>query len=472
MTKTRNLADLGGGFIQAGTGAVQRTVESKLQDVVSVKDFGAVGDGVADDTAAIQAAINSPATTILIPQGSYLISAAISINSGKTLRGYGREVTSIVVSGGAPSFNALLVKNDSTLADLTVNLNDKASSTGVFLDNASRASVLNVRSINCGFHGIALTNGARYNRIFDCETSGNGHRGVILSAADYNQVRNLRSFDNDLAGLLIYNGNHNIIHSLSIESINNNGIWVHMDSHYNILKGVTVTNPVQTSSAGLYVGGNASHNIFSEFVFSGSDRAVLVRGSSVDPGLTDGDTRENVFSCFQIRGRGSGIAGSTGVKFESFSGGFKAAKNKFSDIVFADLENGFNWTNSAATDTLQNYISDCHALDNVTYPWRFGSTTPGGGGNRINNLAGYTPAGALALDPAAPAIPADTVPVANPYPFSVMINISGLTGNYLINDTNSGLPDNLGNYTLILAAGQTITLNYSSGTPAWRWWGI
>ena len=77
MTKTRDLADLGGGFIQSGTGAVQRTVESKLQDVVSVKDFGAVGDGVADDTAAInnaKAHATSTGKPLLMPEGLYNIS--------------------------------------------------------------------------------------------------------------------------------------------------------------------------------------------------------------------------------------------------------------------------------------------------------------------------------------------------------------------------------------------------------------
>jgi parallel beta-helix repeat protein/putative cofactor-binding repeat protein len=73
-------------FTQAGTGAVQRTVESKLKDVVSVKDFGAVGDGVTDDTAAIQAAINSGASSVTFPKGSYLV-GSLTITSSITLSG-------------------------------------------------------------------------------------------------------------------------------------------------------------------------------------------------------------------------------------------------------------------------------------------------------------------------------------------------------------------------------------------------
>jgi hypothetical protein len=82
-------------FLASGAGALQRTVLDKLRDAVSVKDFGAVGDGVADDTAAIQAAITYAASTIngaigmevFLPTGTYLISSRITLPNRVGLRG-------------------------------------------------------------------------------------------------------------------------------------------------------------------------------------------------------------------------------------------------------------------------------------------------------------------------------------------------------------------------------------------------
>ena len=98
-------------FLQAGTGAVTRTVTSKLQDTISVKDFGAVGDGVADDTVAIQAAINAAdGATVLLPAGTYKITSTLSFTptSGtfeKSIRLVGEGMLSSVidtrVAGGA-----------------------------------------------------------------------------------------------------------------------------------------------------------------------------------------------------------------------------------------------------------------------------------------------------------------------------------------------------------------------------------
>ena len=81
-------------FLQAGTGAQVRSVQSKLRDVVSVKDFGAVGDGVADDTAAIQAANAEVATggILYFPQGIYKLNNSVSILN-KKVSAYGASFT-------------------------------------------------------------------------------------------------------------------------------------------------------------------------------------------------------------------------------------------------------------------------------------------------------------------------------------------------------------------------------------------
>lgn len=56
------------------TGAVARPVCQKLEETVSVKDFGAVGDGTTDDTVAIKAALQSGNSYIYFPEGEYLVS--------------------------------------------------------------------------------------------------------------------------------------------------------------------------------------------------------------------------------------------------------------------------------------------------------------------------------------------------------------------------------------------------------------
>jgi hypothetical protein len=57
----------------AGIGAVASDVQSKLREFVSVKDFGAVGDGITDDTAAFSDAYND-SDNIYLPDGEYVTS--------------------------------------------------------------------------------------------------------------------------------------------------------------------------------------------------------------------------------------------------------------------------------------------------------------------------------------------------------------------------------------------------------------
>ncbi len=89
-------------FQQAGTGAVPRTAKDKMREVVSLEDFGGVGDGVADDTAAFSNAVAKGQPFHLDGSKTYCLdgaSASAAFANMVGIRIYGNGAT-IRVKGG------------------------------------------------------------------------------------------------------------------------------------------------------------------------------------------------------------------------------------------------------------------------------------------------------------------------------------------------------------------------------------
>ena len=129
---------------------VIRTLQDKLDDFVSVRDFGAIGDGVADDTAAIQRAMTNPLgtagaggglsfthRTIYFPAGNYLITETLDMPPFTRLQGEGKTSTTIIGKYIAPKETVYDTGDPLTSTYLTdtgamIRVVDSAGQTGQF----------------------------------------------------------------------------------------------------------------------------------------------------------------------------------------------------------------------------------------------------------------------------------------------------------------------------------------------------
>jgi hypothetical protein len=108
------------GFIQAGTGAVTRTAQAKMRDVVSLADFGAVGDGVTDDRTAIVNALNTqkPLEWVGTSGKNFRITSPISHTPTADVIWYGQGAT--LTYAGSHAEYALRL-NDATGVEFILN---------------------------------------------------------------------------------------------------------------------------------------------------------------------------------------------------------------------------------------------------------------------------------------------------------------------------------------------------------------
>lgn len=175
-------------YTPAGTGAVATTVQAKLRESVSVKDFGAVGDGVTDDTAAIQLAFNAANNkTLLFNEGTYLVS--------KSSSDYVLEVPSSISIVG-------------TEGQVTIKLNT-ATGTAYMLGRATASSHFSMEGIILNGNSTVLT-GINCNGVHLPEAT------VVKSKN--NAYLNLKDQGSALGGKGIYANNSTFVSEINVEN--------------------------------------------------------------------------------------------------------------------------------------------------------------------------------------------------------------------------------------------------------------
>ena len=218
-------------FTATGT-TFARNLVTRMADVVNVKDFGAVGDGVADDTAAIQAAVNIT-TEVFFPSGTYIVSR-LQIPSDTTLSGE-----------AGPS--SIIKRKDNT-------------SFGYFIRSVS--------SRNIGFNNLTI-DGNKANQTV-------GYHNILFTECEELSIKQCNLINaKTYAGISIQGGTNeenssrSIIEGNTFENNDDSGLYINKESYIsiennhfksNVGDGITVINfvfpPVATVQNYFIINGN------------------------------------------------------------------------------------------------------------------------------------------------------------------------------------------------------------------------
>lgn len=346
-------------YTPTGTGASITTVQSKLRESVSVKDFGALGDGVTDDSVAFQNAINT-GKQVFVPAGTYLVDDLTPLTSNgylnmfgvqgrSELKGTGTRAQYGIVATGVTSNSGLLILDGLTFNNYQycihyveaftynheayiTNCIFKESSIGVGLrsDNLQKASIT----------------GCHFENITDAEVSGNG--AIMLG--------NVNTTDYDVGEYFVADNTFDTVTSTGAEC---HAIWLSGNS-------ATVTRnnikDIQGSSAGdgseaiyskvrnIWIDGNTIHN------GGHGQGAITIKGTCLIAKITNNQITGDTASTYA---RSAFYAG--GVENLIISG------NNVETLGGTDQNDRVVWIAPAAYTYIElsdNVFSDCSATSN------------------------------------------------------------------------------------------------------------
>lgn len=126
-------------------GTADTNIRAEIESIfLTPQRFGAFGNGVADDTTAIQAmasAASSSGIPIYFPRGTYKISSAITFGAGSVISGAGRTVQGSFINCVNATQDGFIVGSDSIVENLAIGT---TGSTGTALKMSSAGNLINV----------------------------------------------------------------------------------------------------------------------------------------------------------------------------------------------------------------------------------------------------------------------------------------------------------------------------------------
>lgn len=268
-------------YNQSGVGAVSRTVKSKLQEFVSVKDFGAVGDGVTDDTTAIQNAIDYAATVItsgsadldqvtasvVFPAGKYRTTAPIEMKNGVQFRGAGSNATWILVDH---SGNGFFSASGSTYFGIQVY--------GMHLESNGSAQdgfVIDGQIRNCYYHDVG---GRGFRRTFSVTSTW-----TVVFDQCYSFGATNHFYLINVGGVHIYHGRYDVAsdHGVYMDSANGELIMQDAAVQFGSKSAVYVKNCYTVELNQCFFEGNCIGSLTDYYVYISNDVSRSLSSASV-----------------------------------------------------------------------------------------------------------------------------------------------------------------------------------------------
>ncbi len=273
----------------------------------------------------IQAAIDAAQAgdTVYVKAGTYV--ERLTFNSGITLRGEGRDVTTITYRGEAPVVT-VHDASSGTITGFTVRYAGEGNNSAIWVSD-SRLSILNCTVDGAGLSGIAVSDpgsdvllshnvirdnsqsgiffyGGAQGTVHDNEIYGNGYQGISVRDTSTDLlIENNVIRDNTQNGIFFYGGAQGTVHRNEIRGSGLSGIGVRDAGTDPVIERNVLRDNTQS---GIFIYGGAQGTVHDNEIYGNGYHGISARNAGTAPLIEGNVIRDNTQSGIFIRAGAQG----------------------------------------------------------------------------------------------------------------------------------------------------------------------